>query len=107
MSVETAAPAGRRLRVRNNPVVTAVDWLLGRRAGTGITAARLGAYTVAQVLGGIAGALLANVMFDRPALEIAKERVSAGHLVGEVVATAATADQAIASQDRRQTLTTD
>src|SRR5271165_1955428 len=72
-----------------NPVVTGVDWLLGRRAGTGITGNDLLAYIVAQVAGGIVGALLANVMFDRRVFELAtKDRITHGHLVGEVVATA-------------------
>ncbi len=72
-----------------NPVVSAADWLLGRRAGTGITAATLGVYTVVQILGGICGAVLANVMFDRRVFELAtKERITLGHLIGEVVATA-------------------
>ena len=72
-----------------NPVVTAADWLLGRRAGTGITAHHLAAYLAAQVAGGISGAWLANLMFDRRVFEIAtKDRITIGHLVGEVVATA-------------------
>lgn len=72
-----------------NPVVSLVDWLLGRRSGSGIGGADLLAYSVVQVVGGIAGAVLANVMFDRRVFELAtKDRVSAGHLVGEVVATA-------------------
>jgi arsenate reductase len=72
-----------------NPVVSLVDWLLGRRARTGISATDLGTYTVAQVLGGTAGALLANLMFGRRVFEIAtKSRTTTGHLVGEVVATA-------------------
>lgn len=72
-----------------NPVVTAADWLLGRRAQTGISGAGVLTYTAAQTLGGIAGAVLANVMFDRAAVEIAtKDRLTTGHVVGEVVATA-------------------
>ena len=72
-----------------NPLVTAADWLLGRRAGTGITGSDLAAYAVAQIVGGIVGALLANVMFDRRVLELStKHRLTFGHLVGEVVATA-------------------
>jgi glycerol uptake facilitator-like aquaporin len=72
-----------------NPVVTVADWLLGRRAGTGISAHHALAYTVAQVAGGVTGAVLANVMFDMRVFEIAtKDRMSSGHLVGEVVATA-------------------
>ena len=69
-----------------NPVVTAVDWLLRRDRGTGAQAM---AYTLVQVAGGVTGALLANLMFDRRVLEIsAKERLTLGHLIGEVVATA-------------------
>jgi glycerol uptake facilitator-like aquaporin len=72
-----------------NPVVSAADWILGRRAGTGIPAGDVVFYAVAQIIGGIAGASLANVMFDRRVFEIAtKDRTTVGHLVGEVVATA-------------------
>jgi glycerol uptake facilitator-like aquaporin len=72
-----------------NPVVSLADWLLGRRSGHGISANHLAAYAVAQVMGGIAGAMLANLMFDRRIVEIAtRHRTSTGHVVGEVVATA-------------------
>lgn len=72
-----------------NPVVSLADWLLGRRPRTGISGLNTLAYTVVQTLGGIAGALLANMMFDRQVLEIAtKHRLTTGHLLGEVVATA-------------------
>jgi glycerol uptake facilitator-like aquaporin len=72
-----------------NPVVTAADWLLGRRAGTGISANHAAAYAAAQAAGGICGAVLANMMFDRQVIELAtKDRTTTGHLVGEVVATA-------------------
>ena len=72
-----------------NPVVSAADWLLGRRSGTGLVLGDVLAYTAAQILGGIAGALLANAMFDLPVAQIsAKDRVSVGHGLGEVVATA-------------------
>ncbi|MEV6095918.1 MIP/aquaporin family protein [Nocardia sp. NPDC051981] len=72
-----------------NPVVSAADWWAGRRRGTGLSATDLVAYTGAQILGGIAGAMLANTMFDQPAVQIATHhRVTPGHLVGEVVATA-------------------
>jgi glycerol uptake facilitator-like aquaporin len=72
-----------------NPVVSAADWLLGRRADSGLRAASVAAYAAAQVSGGILGAVLANVMFDRAAIEIStKDRFTTGHLVGEVVATA-------------------
>ncbi len=72
-----------------NPVVSAADWLLGRRTGTGISAKGVGAYTVAQIAGGIAGAVLANAMFERSLMEIStKDRLTTGHFIGEVVATA-------------------
>lgn len=72
-----------------NPVVSAADWLVGRRENSGITGSRVVAYALSQVFGGIVGAMLANVMFDRAVLEIStKDRFSTGHLVGEVVATA-------------------
>src|SRR4051812_50089307 len=38
-----------------NPVVSAADWFLGRRAGTGLTASDLAGYTLAQVAGAIGG----------------------------------------------------
>ena len=72
-----------------NPVVSLADWLLGRRLSTGISGRNALAYTTVQAIGGIAGALLANMMFDRQVLEIAtKHRLTTGHLLGEVVATA-------------------
>jgi len=72
-----------------NPLVSAADWLLGRRARTGINAVTLSAYAAVQIVGGILGAVLANVMFDRSAIEFAtKDRITVGHLIGEVVATA-------------------
>jgi glycerol uptake facilitator-like aquaporin len=72
-----------------NPVVTASDWLLGRRSGTGIAGGDALAYVFVQVIGAVTGAWLANVMFDRRVFELAtKDRVTTGHLVGEIVATA-------------------
>jgi glycerol uptake facilitator-like aquaporin len=72
-----------------NPVVSAADWLLGRRAGTGLTAAEVLAYAAAQVLGAIAGAALANLMFEVSVADLATtERDGAHLLLGEVVATA-------------------
>ena len=72
-----------------NPVVSLADWLLGRRSGTGLPGVAVVAYAAVQTVGGVAGAVLANVMFDRSAIEIAsKHRVTTGHLIGEVVATA-------------------
>ena len=72
-----------------NPVVTGADWLLGRRSRTGIPGGDALAYVGVQVLGAVSGAWLANAMFDRRVFEIAtKDRVTPGHLLGEVVATA-------------------
>ncbi|TSD94890.1 aquaporin family protein [Skermania sp. ID1734] len=72
-----------------NPVVSAADWLLGRRAGTGLPATDVAAYTVAQIAGGVVGAVLSNIMFDLAAFQISsKDRITTGHLVGEIVATA-------------------
>ena len=72
-----------------NPVVTGADWLLGRRSGSGIVGSDAGAYVTVQVIGAVAGTWLANVMFDHRVFELAtKERITVGHLVGEVVATA-------------------
>src|SRR3954451_8680970 len=45
-----------------NPVVSAADWFLGRRSGTGLTARDLAGYTLAQVAGPIGGSILANLM---------------------------------------------
>ncbi|MGW5317971.1 aquaporin [Nocardia thailandica] len=72
-----------------NPVVSVADWLAGRRAGTGPTARDTLAYAVAQTAGAVAGAVTANVMFDLDPVQVSgHDRVGAGHLVGEVVATA-------------------
>lgn len=71
-----------------NPVVSATDALLGRRTGTGLPARDLIVYMAAQVLGGIGGSVLANLMFQVPTAIATTERVTAGTLLGEVVATA-------------------
>src|SRR5215207_8955211 len=66
-----------------NPVVSAADWLLGRRTGRDLLA-----YSVAQTVGGIAGAALANLMFEVSLTELATtERDGAHLLLGEVVST--------------------
>jgi glycerol uptake facilitator-like aquaporin len=70
-----------------NPVVSGADWLLGRRTGSGISGRDVAGYTVAQTLGGIGGAVLANLMFDVPTALSTKDR-SDWHLwIGEIVAT--------------------
>lgn len=72
-----------------NPVVSLADWWLGRRRSTGLGLTEVGAYAIAQVVGGIAGAVLANLMFDLSAVTWSThDRTSAHLLLGEVVATA-------------------
>jgi len=72
-----------------NPVVSAADWFLGRRTGTGLTAGRLGGYAAAQTLGAIGGSVLANLMFDLAPVDLSGKQRAGGHLwLGEVVATA-------------------
>ncbi|MER7452675.1 MIP/aquaporin family protein [Nocardia beijingensis] len=72
-----------------NPVVSAADWLAGRRHGTGLTGPDVAAYVLAQITGAITGSVLANTTFDLGAVQISShERITTGHLVGEVVATA-------------------
>lgn len=71
-----------------NPVVSIADWYLGRRTGTGLAAADLPGYLLAQLAGGIAGSILANVMFGLPAVSLAHhQRTGANLWLGEVVAT--------------------
>jgi glycerol uptake facilitator-like aquaporin len=71
-----------------NPVVSLVDWFIGRRARTGLPARDLAPYLLAQIGGGAAGTLLAGVMFDAAPTLSTTDRASSGHLVGEIVATA-------------------
>jgi glycerol uptake facilitator-like aquaporin len=72
-----------------NPVVSAVDCWLGQRYGHGLAVRDLAAYVPAQVLGAIAGAVLANLMFGEQAVSWSATDRSAGHLwIGETVATA-------------------
>jgi len=72
-----------------NPVVSAADWLLGRRSGGGLSGRDVAAYTGAQTVGAVLGAVLANAMFDLAPLQISdKVRASAGLWLGEIVATA-------------------
>ncbi len=67
-----------------NPVVSLIE-LMKRHQTPGQTLA----YITAQTLGAIGGTLFANVMFDLPAFQFSQhQRVTAGSLIGEVVATA-------------------
>ena len=72
-----------------NPVVTAADWLLARRSGSGVPGRDALAYMAAQTAGAVGGAVLANLMFALPAVSVSRTARSAPHLwLGEVVATA-------------------
>ncbi|MDI3193663.1 MIP/aquaporin family protein [Pseudarthrobacter sp. AL07] len=71
-----------------NPAVSLVDWILGRRRGTGLTLPELGTYAIAQTVGAIGGSALANAMFEVGTSISMKDRATTGHLLGEVVATA-------------------
>lgn len=67
-----------------NPVVTLVDAAFG-----GLSRRDALAYVPAQIAGCSAGAVLANGMFELPAISIAAtHRASPSHLLAEVVATA-------------------
>jgi len=72
-----------------NPVISAADWLLGRRTDTGLAGREVIAYSAVQMVGGVLGAVLANVMFGVRVTELATTERTGAHLwVGEVVATA-------------------
>ncbi|HEX3705483.1 MAG TPA: MIP/aquaporin family protein [Mycobacteriales bacterium] len=71
-----------------NPVVSVIDWLLGRRRGSGIRGRDVLVYLGAQVGGAICGALLANAMFAVPAGFSSHHRSNPHLWLGEVVATA-------------------
>lgn len=67
-----------------NPVVTMVD-LIQDKSST----VQFIQYSIAQVLGAITGAMLANAMFSFPLLEASTKMRSGGNLyIGEIVATA-------------------
>jgi arsenate reductase len=66
-----------------NPVVTLVDRWFG-----GISSTAAGAYVVAQIAGGMAGAVVANLMFEEPAVAWSvKARSGSGMWLAEEVAT--------------------
>ncbi|WP_405769162.1 aquaporin [Streptomyces sp. NBC_01538] len=72
-----------------NPVVTLAEWWTARRGGDGVTAREVAVYVPAQIVGAVAGAILADAMFGEPLVEWSTHDRSAGHLLlGEVVATA-------------------
>lgn len=66
-----------------NPVVTLVD-----RAFGAISTSDAGLYVVAQIAGGCLGTVVANLMFDLPAIDLSNKTRSSGALwLSEVVAT--------------------
>jgi glycerol uptake facilitator-like aquaporin len=66
-----------------NPVVTLADRIMG-----GLTTREAGAYCGAQLAGAVVGTIVANLMFELPAVEVSEQTRSAGGLwIGEVVAT--------------------
>ncbi|MGC0397857.1 glycerol uptake facilitator-like aquaporin [Streptomyces sp. SAI-126] len=72
-----------------NPVVTLAEWWTARRGGSGVTLREVAVYLPAQVVGAVAGAILADAMFGEPLVKWSTHDRSAGHLLlGEVVATA-------------------
>jgi arsenate reductase len=65
-----------------NPIVTMADRLLG-----GISSRDAGVYAGAQIIGACVGAIVANLMFGLPAIDIStNDRASGAHWLGEVVA---------------------
>jgi len=66
-----------------NPVITLVDRFFG-----GATSRQVAVYLPAQVVGGVVGAVLANLMFDLPAVSISgTDRVGGGLWLSEALAT--------------------
>ncbi len=77
-----------------NPIVTLADRVLagrvlGGRVQTGrLSLAEVVGYLAVQFVGAVTGALLANAMFGLAPAISGKDRLDAGHLLAEVVATA-------------------
>lgn len=72
-----------------NPAVTLAEWWTARRGGAGVNARELAVYVPSQIVGAIAGAILADAMFGESLVKWATHDRSAGNLLlGEVVATA-------------------
>jgi glycerol uptake facilitator-like aquaporin len=72
-----------------NPVVTAADWILGRRTPRRYGLGQAAAVIACQIAGAIAGAALADAMFAEPILSPSHHhRGGAPILLSEVVATA-------------------
>ena len=72
-----------------NPVISAVDWWLGRGDGTGLSPRAVAAYSTAQVVGALTGTAIAQVMYAEPLVEWSTRDRSGMRLsFAEVVATA-------------------
>lgn len=72
-----------------NPVVTVLDRIRPARQSMTSTPVDVLGYVAAQIAGAVFGAILANLMFDQAAGQIATQnRVSTGHVIGEIVAMA-------------------
>ncbi|AZS35731.1 Propanediol diffusion facilitator [Microbacterium lemovicicum] len=72
-----------------NPVVSVADTILGRRHHhTGLPLTLLALYVVAQVVGAIGGAVLANAMFATPTALSTTNRSTPATFLAEIVATA-------------------
>jgi glycerol uptake facilitator-like aquaporin len=72
-----------------NPVVTATDWLLGRRTPRRYGLGQAAAVMACQIAGAITGAALADAMFAKPVLSSSQtHRGGVPILLSEVVATA-------------------
>jgi len=71
-----------------NPMVSLADWALGRKAGTGMPGRDVLAYTLAQTVGAVLGAVLANAMYALGAFQVsAHHRATGPTLLSEAVAT--------------------
>src|SRR5512139_2162533 len=78
-----------------NPVVSLADWALGRLhrgsrqvPAAGLSLAEVGLYSTVQVIGAVAGAELANLMYQVPIGSLSDtDRTGWNLLLGEVVAT--------------------
>ena len=67
-----------------NPLVSVVDVAFGHRNARVVLP-----YIGTQIVGCIAGSVLANIMFDLPPVALSEtDRITPGHVVAEVVATA-------------------
>jgi arsenate reductase len=72
-----------------NPAVSLTDWALGRRTGGGMSARDVVAYTGAQILGAVLGAILANAMYALDPVQLsARHRATGPTFLSEAIATA-------------------